>query len=171
MTRPFLDRGVPPHFRQYDLGFLHWLARSGREVDMLAQQDVEGVSGARLARLYDLIVFPGHHEYVTRHEFDAIERYRDLGDGDALGMFGIEVDGRVQASPRNVQVLAVMGNAFGTGRPAEMTYYETGRGARVFAAGAFTLAGRQARRPQMAQVLSNLLEHLLEDGRETAGDR
>jgi hypothetical protein len=245
MTRPFLDRGVPPHFRQYDLGFLHWLARSGREVDMLAQEDVEGVSGARLARLYDLIVFPGHHEYVTRHEFDAIERYRDLGrnlaflsansffwkverrgermrrvamwrkigrpeaalvgvqdfdwnhgtydsrpfvvgktgrarwlfagtgigDGDALGMFGIEVDGRVQASPRNVQVLAVMGNAFGTGRPAEMTYYETGRGARVFAAGAFTLAGRQARRPQMAQVLSNLLEHLLEDGRETAGDR
>jgi hypothetical protein len=64
-----------------------------------------------------------------------------------------------------------MGNAFGTGRPAEMTYYETGRGARVFAAGAFTLAGRQARRPQMARVLSNLLEHLLEDGRETAGDR
>jgi N,N-dimethylformamidase beta subunit-like protein len=245
MTRPFLDRGVPPHFRQYDLGFLHWLSRSGRKVDMLAQEDLEGVSGRRLARLYDLIVFPGHHEYVTQREFDAIERYRDLGgnlaflsannffwkverrgermrrvamwrklgrpeaalvgvqyfdwnhgtydsrplvvgdadraawlfagtgirDGDPLGMFGIEVDGRVQASPRNVHVIATMSDAFGTGRPAEMTYYETGSGARVFAAGAFTLAGRQARRPQIARVLSNLWEHLLEDGQDTGRGR
>jgi hypothetical protein len=86
-------------------------------------------------------------------------------------MFGIEVDGRVQASPREIQVLATMSDAFGTGRPAEMTYYETGRGARVFAAGAFTLAGRQARRPQIARVLSNLWEHLLEDGQDTGHGR
>jgi hypothetical protein len=26
-----------------------------------------------------LIIFPGHHEYVTKAEYDAVERYRDLG--------------------------------------------------------------------------------------------
>ena len=78
-SRPFLDRGVPPHFRQYDLGFLHWLARSGKQVDMLSQDDLEHISGNRLAHLYRLIVFPGHHEYVTVAEYDAVQRYRDLG--------------------------------------------------------------------------------------------
>ena len=28
---------------------------------------------------YDLVVFPGHSEYVTTHEYDTVERYRDLG--------------------------------------------------------------------------------------------
>ena len=28
---------------------------------------------------YDLLVFPGHHEYVTAHTYDAVERFRDLG--------------------------------------------------------------------------------------------
>ena len=43
-SRPYLDRGVPPHFRAYDLGFLHWLATRGRRVDMLAQEDLERLS-------------------------------------------------------------------------------------------------------------------------------
>lgn len=79
LARAFLDRGVPPHFRQYDLTFLRWLAHSGKQVDMLAQDDVQQLSGERLRQLYDLIVFPGHEEYATEAEYDAIQRYRDLG--------------------------------------------------------------------------------------------
>jgi len=233
-SRPFLSRGVPPHFRQYDLGFLHWLARTGKHVDMLAQDDLEHISGDRLARLYRLIVFPGHHEYVTESEYDAIQRYRDLGgnlaflsannffyrvdrhgstitrigrwrdlgrpeaalvgvqyfywnlahypsrpytivgtrrtpwlfartqlrNGDSFGYFGIEVDDRTTASPPQTQLLARMPNAFGTGRPAEMTYYETKAGAHVFAAGGFTLGGLQSRRPEVSQFLENLWHKL-----------
>ena len=36
-------------------------------------------SAATLASAYDLIVFPGHHEYVTTREYDLVEGYRDLG--------------------------------------------------------------------------------------------
>jgi hypothetical protein len=234
VSRPYLDRGVPPHFRQYDLGFIQWLHRSGKKVDMLAQADIERVSGDRLARLYDLIVFPGHHEYVTEREYDAVERYRDLGgnlaflsannffwrvdrrgdhlhriatyrdigrpeaalvgvqyfdwnhgahrrkpyrivgarhapwlfdgtgvrQGDGFGLFGIEADGRTAASPRGIRVLARLGDAFGSGRPAEMTYYTTSAGAKVFAAGAFTLAGREARTEQVSRFLKNLWREL-----------
>ena len=78
--RPFLDAGVPPHFRAYDRGFLRWLARARHEVDYLADDDFERIgNGDRLARLYDLVVFPGHEEYVTTHAYDVLERYRDLG--------------------------------------------------------------------------------------------
>ena len=38
-------------------------------------------------------------------------------------------------------MLAEIPNLFGPGFTAQMTYYETARGAKVFAAGAFTLAG------------------------------
>ncbi len=47
-TRPFLDRGVPPHFGHYDLPFLRWLEVHGHEVDYLAQLDLERRSPARL---------------------------------------------------------------------------------------------------------------------------
>jgi hypothetical protein len=80
MKRPFLDRGVPPYFGKYDFPFLRWLHRTGKEVDVLSQRELEQVAGGDvLARAYDLIVFPGHHEYVTPREYDAVERYRDLG--------------------------------------------------------------------------------------------
>jgi len=233
MSRPFLDRGVPPHFRAYDLGFLRWLAHSGRHVDMLSQEDLEQIPGDRLARLYRLIVFPGHHEYVTTAEYNAVQRFRDLGgnlaflsannffsrvdrDGDRitrigrwrdlgrpesalvgvqyfawshgkpaqpfvltgaaaaswlfagtglapgahLGWFGIEVDERTPASPASVRVLATIPNAFGDRLPAEMSYYETSAGAKVFAAGAFTLAGPAARNPTIERMLDNLWRRL-----------
>ena len=41
-----------------------------------------------------------------------------------------------------------------------MTYYETRSGARVFAAGAFTLAGTQARWTAVARFLDNLWDEL-----------
>jgi hypothetical protein len=80
LGRPFLNRGVPYNFRRYDLPFLHWLAWTGRQVDFLSDADLDGAqSGQALASAYDLIVFPGHHEYVTTHEYDLVQSYRDLG--------------------------------------------------------------------------------------------
>jgi hypothetical protein len=80
LSRPFLHDGVPPKFRHYDVGFLRWLDATGNAADFLAEDDLHrGPSGDRLARLYDLVVFPGHTEYVTAREYAVIERFRDLG--------------------------------------------------------------------------------------------
>lgn len=80
LQRPFLDRGVPPHFRQYDLGFLRWAAQTGHQADYLADDDLESfASGDALRRRYDLLVFPGHEEYATAHAYDVVQRFRDLG--------------------------------------------------------------------------------------------
>ena len=234
LRRPYLNRGVPPQFRRYDLGFLRWLAHTGRHADMLAQEDIEGVSGDRLARLYRLIIYPGHHEYVTEREYDAVQRYRDLGgdlaflsannfywrvdrkgdsitrialwrdlgrpeaalvgvqyftwnqdkfasrpyvvrganvapwlfdgtgleNGDSFATFGIEADRQARASPKSLRILATIPHIFSARRSAEMTYYETHSGARVFAAGAFTLAGTQARCAVVARFLANLWDEL-----------
>src|SRR5262245_13411241 len=46
MARPFLDRGVPPHFRHYDLPFLHWVARTGKAADYLTDADLEIATAA-----------------------------------------------------------------------------------------------------------------------------
>jgi hypothetical protein len=227
LGRPYLNRGVPNHFRIYDLPFLHWLSWTHRKVDFLAQADVEAAGAAELARSYDLIVFPGHHEYVTTREYDVIERYRDLGgnlmfmsannffwrvirqgrliwktmrwrdlgrpeaaltgvqflgndEGVHRGRWilrpaaasrwifahtglkpgstwcsgSIEIDGTSSASPQGTQVLAEIPNLF-RGFTAQMTYYKTERGAKVFAAGAFTLAGAVLR-PDVKPVVENL---------------
>src|SRR5690242_11819600 len=79
LDRPFLNRGVPFNFRRYDLPFLHWLSWNGHTVDVLADADLERTSGAALAHAYRLVIFPGHHEYVTTREYDNVNRYRDLG--------------------------------------------------------------------------------------------
>jgi len=80
LHRPFLNRGVPPHFRSYDLYFLHWLSQSGKRVDILSQAEVDAVRDpAVLRRAYDVLIFPGHHEYVTTAEYDAVEGFRDRG--------------------------------------------------------------------------------------------
>ncbi len=234
LRRPFLDGGVPPHFRSYDRGFLHWLVREHHAVDYLADDDFERISsGDRLAELYDLVVFPGHEEYVSTHAYDVLERFRDLGgnvaflsannvfyrverrggwlvrtgrwrdigrpeaalvgvqylrwnenryrnapyvvtgvqhapwlfrgtglaNGDRFGSFGIEIDTRTSDSPRGIRVLARIPDVFGPGRSAEMTYYTTPRGAKVFAAGAFTLGGA-ALWPSVSPLLGNLWDEL-----------
>ena len=80
LYRPFKNRGVPLRFRSYDLPFLHWLAWNNRAVDYLSQADLEAVRSAeRLRRAYDLIIFPGHHEYVTGREYELITGFRDRG--------------------------------------------------------------------------------------------
>jgi hypothetical protein len=231
VARPHLNHGVPLRFRAYDLPFLHWLAWSHREVDYLAQPDLERSSGRTLRRRYDLIVFPGHHEYVTGGEYDAVTGFRNLGgnlmflsannffwkverrgntlhqigmwrdlgrpeaalvgvqyvtygselrgpyvvrnaqaapwlfrntglrNGSSFGTFGIEIDRRASSSPRNTVVLAEIRNGHGSTKAAQMAYYETRRGAKVFAAGAFTLAG-SATRPYGDKLLANLWRHM-----------
>ncbi len=80
LDRPYRDRGVPPRFRRYDLPFLKWLKWTGKSPDVLADDDLEAFpSGDELRRLYDLVVFPGHSEYVTEHAYDVVEGFRDLG--------------------------------------------------------------------------------------------
>jgi hypothetical protein len=243
LGRPFLNRGVPPHFRKYDLKFLHWLHDSGKQVDVLSQAELDGTSGARLARAYSLLVFPGHHEYVTQHEYDAVwefrnrggnlaflsannfywridlrdgvmtrvDQWRDLGrpeaallgaqyigndmgehrgpwlvrrsaatiwlfdgvklaHGNEFSDAGIEIDATSSASPRGTQVLAEIPNLLGPGKTAQMTYYESPSGARVFAAGAFTLAG-SVRQPAVRRLLDNLWRRLTADGDRTVESR
>lgn len=232
LARPYVNHGVPMRFRSYDLPFLHWLAWANRAVDYLAQQDLEAMTGATLRRKYDLIIFPGHHEYVTLHEFNEITRYRNLGgnlmflsannffwrvqregqtlriiamwrdigrpeaaligvqyvaccapslrgpyavadveaapwlfrgmglrNGSRFGTFGIEIDRISASSPRETVVLAQIDNGQGRLLVGQMTYYRTERGAKVFAAGAFALAG-SATRSYGAKLLDNLWKHM-----------
>ena len=55
--------------------------------------------------------------------------------------------------------MAEIPDAVGSGLTAQMTYYETAAGARVFAAGAFTLAGR-AYESGVRRLLENLWRRL-----------
>jgi hypothetical protein len=228
LDRPFLDFGLPFRFHDWDLTFLSWLAQTGKQVDVLTDDDLDAMASSdELARAYDLIVFPGHEEYVTRRMYDVVQRYRDRGgnlaflaannffwevrrDGERLtkvaqwrtlgrpeaalvgvqyaasnngatqapfavaadapswflagtglapgstfGSYGIEIDARTQASPPETRVLASIPDALGPGRTAEMTYYETASGAKVFAAGALNFAASVGTSP-----ISLLLENL-----------
>ena len=230
--RPFLNRGVPYHFRNYDLAFLRWLVWRHRDVEYLADSDLgRFVSGRQLRRSYGLIVFPGHTEYVTtgvyrnvrqyrtvgghliflsannlywrvlRHGRSIVRagRWRDLGwpeaatigvqflvndggehqrpfivrragavpwlfrqtgvhNGSRIGHFGIEIDGRAPSSPRGTRVIAEIPRLI-QGRTAQMTYYERPNGAKVFAFGAFSMAGVASQRPFIT-MLDNLWERL-----------
>jgi N,N-dimethylformamidase beta subunit-like, C-terminal len=79
LNRPFDQRGVPPNYKYYDQPFLRWLIATNRTVDYLAQSDVAEANGRRLAAAYDLLIFSGHHEYVTSREYDAVEGFRNRG--------------------------------------------------------------------------------------------
>lgn len=234
LGRPFLNRGVPPHFRMYDLYFLHWLQQTGKQVDVLSQAELDAVRDpAELRRAYDLLVFPGHHEYVTAAEYDAVEGFRDRGGslvflsannffwridvrgnvmtrvaqwrdlgrpesallgvqyignddgehrgawlvrtspagrwlfagtgsvtGDRFSNAGIEIDHTTSHSPHGTQVVAEIPNLLGAGMTAQMSYYETKNGAKVFAAGAFTLAGSIRQQP-VARLLDNIWAEIL----------
>jgi hypothetical protein len=237
LGRPFLNRGVPPYFVRYDIAFQTWLAREKKTVEFLAESDLTSLdSGFDLARSYDLVVFPGHTEYVTRHEFDVVEQYRDAGGnliflsannffwhiqqdrgtlvrtalwrdlgrpeagligvqyrandegeqqgvfvarnvaaapwlwegtdvvdgstiGDTIGGYGIEIDGTSPASPPGTIVLAEIPDLLGPGLTAQMAYYETPAGAKVFAAGALDFCGSVMTQPAR-RMLANLWARL-----------
>jgi hypothetical protein len=235
LHRPHLHRGVPYRFRSYDLTFLHWLAQTGKQVDFYSEDDLNSfASGDVLRSAYDLVVFPGHTEYVTKHVFDVVERYRDLGGnlaflssnnffrrvdpkgealhlvglwrdegrpeaallgtqyrasdrgrnqhpfvvtpegaaagwafagtglvaGSSFGLYGIEIDATAPSSPPGTIVLAEIPNALGPGLTAQMTYYETAAGARVFSAGAMNFGGQALLWPESHQLLENVWARL-----------
>jgi hypothetical protein len=80
LSRTYIARGQPPRFYRYDLPFLHWMYWSGKSAEFISDSDFDLIlNGDELARAYNLIVFEGHEEYVTPHEYDVVQRYRDLG--------------------------------------------------------------------------------------------
>ncbi|HEX7625621.1 MAG TPA: N,N-dimethylformamidase beta subunit family domain-containing protein [Gaiellaceae bacterium] len=229
LSRPFLNRGVPPHYKNYDARFLGWAYLTHHKADIISDAELNSASGAALRKAYRLLIFEGHHEYVTQHEYTAVKQFRDLGGnliflsannffwkitiadgmmtrvakwrdlgqpeaaligvqyyhndmgehrgpwivkpavkklpwliggtGLAIGMpfssGGIEADDVTSASPKSVRVIAAIPNLYGDGRNAEMTYYETSQGAKVFAAGAFTIAG-SVWQGHVRQMMENL---------------
>jgi N,N-dimethylformamidase len=82
-----------------------------------------------------------------------------LRNGDRFGRYGIEIDARSSASPPGTQLLASIPNLMGRGRTAEMTYYETPSGAKVFAAGALNFAASIGD-PAVAQLVENVWSRL-----------
>jgi N,N-dimethylformamidase beta subunit-like, C-terminal len=237
LDRPFRDGGTPLRWRRYDVGYLKWLRWTERFPDYLSEDDLEAIpSGDELRKLYDLVVFPAHTEYVTQQAYDVVQRFRDLGGrliflsannffwkvekrgntirrvklwrelgrpeaalcgvqykanddgtrqapfyvvraadapwlwegtgltdgsklGDTVGGYGIEIDGTTPASPPGTKVLAMVPNLFGPGLHAEMAYYETDAGARVFSAGALDFGGSVNLWP-MRRMLENLWRHM-----------
>jgi hypothetical protein len=235
LGRAYSASGLPPHFASYDLNFLVWLANSVRRgedrgVDFLGDADLSNAP-SDLAGLYDLMIFPGHHEYVTRREFLLVHKFRNRGGnlmflsannfywkvvrrrnlltrvarwrtlgrpeaafigvqyvasnrgkrkgpyilrdverapwlwegtglvtGATLGNYGVEIDATAQSSPPQTLVLAEIPHVIGR-HTAQMTYYETAAGAKVFAAGAFTLGGNATHVP-VATMLDNLWRRL-----------
>lgn len=85
LTRPYAGDGLPPHFEGYDLGFLRWAAANRAAADFVSDDDLGRFeSGKQLRRLYDLVVFPGHEEYVTGHVFDVVQSFRNRGGSIAF---------------------------------------------------------------------------------------
>jgi N,N-dimethylformamidase beta subunit-like, C-terminal len=231
ISRPYSDSGIPLRFRDFDSAIIAWLSARGN-VDFLTDLDLEHVpNGDLLGRVYDLIVFPGHEEYTTAHEYNVVQRYRNLGgnlmflsannlfwkvvfqgqvmrrvgewrnlgrpeasivgvqyvasnygihqgayianttgapwvfagtglaNGQSFGRYGYEIDIRSPATPPGTILLASIPDLMGPGRTAEMTYYETAAGAKVFAAGALNF-GASVGDPVVARILDNLWARL-----------
>ncbi len=75
--------------------------------------------------------------------------------GQELGGYGIEIDAITPTSPPGTLVLAEVPDLYGPGFTAQMTYYETPQGARVFAAGVIDFGGT-ALIPTVSRLLDNL---------------
>jgi hypothetical protein len=79
--------------------------------------------------------------------------------GQAVGGYGIEIDGTSPESPPGLVVVAGIPNLFGPNISAEMSYYETAAGAKVFAAGTLDFGGSATYAP-MSRILDNLWARL-----------
>jgi hypothetical protein len=82
-----------------------------------------------------------------------------LENGSTFGRYGIEIDAAGPASPPGTIVLAQIPDLLGPGKTAEMTYYETPAGAKVFDAGAINFAASATTQP-VSRLLENLWARL-----------
>ena len=83
-----------------------------------------------------------------------------LADGGVLGSaYGIEIDARAPSSPPGTQLLAQIPDLVGAGKTAEMTYYDTPAGAKVFAAGTLDFAA-SLDRPDVSRLVDNVWARL-----------
>jgi hypothetical protein len=99
--------------------------------------------------------------FVVRSVAAAPWLFRGTGlrPGDHFGgTYGIEVDARAPSSPRGTRVIAELPSIFGPGKTAQMTFYRTRAGAKVFAAGAMDFGA--PRSPTTARMLRNLWAYL-----------
>jgi hypothetical protein len=87
----------------------------------------------------------------------------DLADGSTFGAFvggyGIEIDSTTAESPPGTIVLAEVPDLYAPGLTAQMTYYETPAGAKVFAAGVLDFGGSATFWP-VRRMLENLWARL-----------
>jgi len=99
--------------------------------------------------------------WIVRHA--AVARWlwagTGLHNGSSFGRGGIEIDSTARSSPRGTLVVAEIPHIYGPRFSAQMTYYETAGGARVFSAGALMLT-KSARSPRVSRLLDNLWERL-----------
>jgi len=93
--------------------------------------------------------------------FDGTDLENGSTFGEAVGGYGIEVDARTKQSPPGTILVASIPNIFGPGITAEMTYYETSSGARVFNAGTLDFSGSALTEP-VSQMLENLWDRMTE---------
>jgi hypothetical protein len=82
-----------------------------------------------------------------------------LRNGSTFGRYGLEIDARAPSSPPSTRVVARIPNLIGK-HDAEMTYYETGSRARVFAAGALNFAA-SITDPAVSRLVDNIWSRLL----------
>ena len=82
-----------------------------------------------------------------------------LANGSTFGRYGIEIDARAPSAPAGTTVLARVPDILGSGRSAEMTYYETPVGAKVFAAGTLDFPA-SLDNPVVSKLVENLWTHL-----------
>ena len=82
-----------------------------------------------------------------------------LANGGTFGRYGIEIDARTTASPAGTVVLGRVPDVLGPGRSAEMTYYETPAGAKVFAAGTLDFAASLGN-PVVSRLVDNVWTRL-----------
>jgi hypothetical protein len=83
-----------------------------------------------------------------------------LASGGTFGRYGIEIDATTVHSPAGTQVLAEIPDVLGPGLTAQMSYYETPAGAKVFSAGALNFGGQLLLWPVPQQILENLWQRL-----------
>jgi hypothetical protein len=101
----------------------------------------------------------GQHRgpWLLRHTPATTRLFAGTGSsaGKEFSNAGIEIDHTAPNSPRGTQVIGEIPNLLGPGLTAQMSYYSTPRGAKVFSAGAFSLAGSIRQKP-VAQLVENI---------------